>query len=634
MVGALTDTAAEPDEGGGDDNDAAENADDGTAPTADGEAEEPLGAGDDATPPATATATGWRWSGASWLPIAVSLLPFAVGMVVLVAVVGGDYHPAHDIAQIELRARDVGRYEVSLGPYSRDGWYHPGPAMFYLLAVPYRLLGSSSVGLGVGALAINGAAVAGMAVVARRRGGTPLLLITLVCCGLLVRSLGQGFLRDPWNPSLPVLAFGLVLFLAWSMTCGDVWALPVGAAVASFVVQTHIGYLALALPLVVWGAVWLVVLAIRRPEVVARRRLARSGLVTVGVLAVLWALPVVQQVTNEPGNLGEAWEYFRLTDDIAHTLGDGWRVLAGQLTLTPEWISGNRVLTISGEPTALYGSAPVPLLLVPLVAAVVVLWRRGPTDARRLLLTLGVAGVLGVLAVARTTGLAFMYRLRWVEVVGMVAGVVVLWAAWEWGRERLAKTAESRQRVGFVTAGLVAVLAVTSAVGAAGAGTPQERESSATAEVLPEVEDALPAEDGVVLIRPSSFGSMLFVPALLLGLERDDIAARIDPISAAVGDHRLYQGGPLRAELIVAVDEDITARLDDPTLELVAQWGEPPEYDPDDPVDAYERAFAAGDTAVLEGFARRTLDESADLRAPFTTRAVAVFLVPETLAET
>jgi hypothetical protein len=624
MVGALTDTAAEPDEGG-DDNDAAGNADDVVAPTSDG----------DTTPPAMAAPTGWRrWAGASWLPIAVSLLPFAVGMVVLVAVIGGDYHPAHDIAQIELRVRDVGRYEVSLGPYSRDGWYHPGPAMFYLLAVPYRLLGSSSVGLGVGALAINGAAVAGMAVVARRRGGTPLLLITLVCCGLLVRSLGQDFLRDPWNPSLPVLSFGLVLFLAWSMTCGDVWALPVGAAVASFVVQTHIGYLALALPLVVWGAVWLVGLAIRRPEVVARRRLAWSGLVTVGVLAVLWVLPVVQQVSNEPGNLGEAWEYFRLTDDIAHTLGDGWRVLAGQLTLTPEWITGNRVLTISGEPTTLYGSAPLPLLLIPLIAAVVVLWRRGPSDARRLVLTLGLVAVLGVQAVARTNGLAFMYRLRWVEVVGMVAGVVVLWAAWEWGRERLAKTAGSQQRMGLAAAGLVAVLAVTSAVGAAGAGTPQELESSAMSEVLPEVEAGLPAEDGVVLIRPSSFGSMLFVPALLLGLERDDIAARIDPLSAAVGDHRLYRGGPLRAELIVAVDEDITAKLDDPTLELVAQWGEPPAFDADDPVDAYEAAFAAGDTEVLEDFARRTLDESADLRAPFTTRAVAVFLVPETLAET
>jgi hypothetical protein len=617
MVRALTDTAAEPglDEGGGDGS----------------EADTPASSADSsATPPPT----GWRrWLGASWLPTAVTLLPFAVGIVVLVAVVGGDYHPAHDIAQIELRVRDIGHHEVSLGPYSRDGWYHPGPAMFYLLAVPYRMLGGgSSVGLGVGALLINGGAVAGMAVVARRRGGTPLLLITLACCGLLIRSLGHDFLRDPWNPSLPVLAFGLVLFLSWAMTCGDVWALPIGAAVASFVVQTHIGYLALALPLVVWGAVWLVVLAVRRPEVVARRRLALSGLVTVGVLAALWALPIIQQITNEPGNLGEAWEYFRLTDERAHTLADGWRVLAAQFTLSPEWLVGNKVQTISGEPTAMYGSAPVPLLLAPVVLAVVVLWRRGLSEARRLTLTLGLALVLGVAAVARTNGLAFVYRLRWVEVVAMVAGVVVLWAAWEWGRPRLAAVVQ--QRVGIAAAGLVAVLAVVNVVGAAGAGTPQERESSAMVEVIPEVEAALPAKEGVVLIRPSSFGSMLFVPALLLGLERDDIPARIDPISAAVGDHRLYRGGPLRAELIVVVDEDITDRLDDPALQLIAQWGEPPEADDSDPVNAYEDAFAAGDTAVLEDFALDTLDESADLRAPFTTESVAVFLVPDTQAET
>jgi hypothetical protein len=584
----------------------------------------------DEMPPADAGPPGRAWRDRLTSPAAalgLLLVPFAVGIVVLLAVVGGDYHPVHDLAQIELRVRDVGHHEVLLGPYSREGWYHPGPAMFFLLALPYRLTGGASVGMDVGALLINGAAVAGMVLVARRRGGTPLFLITLVACGLLVRSLGPDFLRDPWNPSLPVLSFGLVLFLSWAMTCGEAWALPLGAAVASFVVQTHIGYLALALPLVAWGAAWLVALAVRRPDEVPRWRLARAGLVTLGVLAVLWAPAVIQQVTAEPGNLGEAFEYFRLTDEPGHDAADAWRVVAAEFTTGPEWIAGNRTLTISGEPTALYGAAPIPVLLVVLIAAAVVLWRKGTSDARRLLLTLALALGLGALAVVNTRGLAFMYRLRWVEVLGMTAGVVVLWAAWLVIAER-APSAATPRRLGGAAVALVLVLATAATVGAARAGTPQAHDSAAVAALVPEVVAALPEGDEPVLIRPTSFGSMLFVPALLLGLEREGVAARIDPITAAVGEHRLHhQGDPLRAQLVIFVDEDIPARFDDPALELVAQWGDPPTPVPGDPVDAYEAAFPTGDTARLEDLARSTLDQAGELRAPFTLDAVAVFTV-------
>jgi hypothetical protein len=583
-------------------------------------------------PDGAAARPGWRERLTTPSPamgLAVTLLPFAVGIVALVLVVGGDYHPVHDVAQTEMHIRDVGRHQVLLGPYSREGWYHPGPAMFYLLALPYRLLGGASVGMGVGALLINGAAVAGMAIIARRRGGTPLFLITLVLVGLLVRSLGPDFVRDPWNPSLPVLAFGVVLFLSWAMTCGEIRALPIAVAVASFVVQTHIGYLALAVPLVGWGAAWLVVLAVRRPDQVPRRRLARAGLVAAGLGAVLWALPVHQQLTTEPGNLGEAFEYFRLTDQPGHGLGDAWRLLAAQFTLTPEWLTGNAPWTITGESTALYGAAPVPVLLVPVVAAAVALWRRGSTDARRLLLTLGVAFALGVPAITNTTGLAFAYRLRWIEVLAMTAGLVVLWAGWLLLDDKVTAPRDVR-RLGAATAAVVAVLAALNMVSLARAGTPQKHDSAVVAEVLPEVEAALPPGDGPVLIRPSSFGSMLFVPALQLGLERDGVTAVVDPITAAPGEHRLYRGGPLRAQLVVAVDHQIAPRLDDPTFELVGRWGDPPTGPPDldDPVTAYEEAFPTGDTDRLEALARATLDDVGRMEAPYTIEALAIFSVP------
>src|SRR5947207_1846128 len=121
------------------------------------------------------------------LALGVTLLPFVVAAVALVVRVGSDYTAGSDIGLTELRTFDVGRHPVLLGPYSRDGWNHPGPALFYALALPYRLAGSRSIGLALGALLINGLAVAAMALVARRVGRFPCMLVTLVGCAVLMR---------------------------------------------------------------------------------------------------------------------------------------------------------------------------------------------------------------------------------------------------------------------------------------------------------------------------------------------------------------------------------------------------------------------------------------------------------------
>ncbi|MDQ6946968.1 MAG: hypothetical protein M3256_12055, partial [Actinomycetota bacterium] len=173
----------------------------------------------------------------SWLAVAVItlvVLPLGAAVADQVFAVGGSYNPVDDDAAIELHTRDVGRYQVELGQYSRDDWSHPGPALFYLLALPYRLTGSSSIGNIVGALVINGLSVVGILVLAHRRGGGPLLCISAVGCALLIRGFGPLFLADPWNPLVPVLPFGFFLFLVWEMTCGGVRALPAAAAVGTF----------------------------------------------------------------------------------------------------------------------------------------------------------------------------------------------------------------------------------------------------------------------------------------------------------------------------------------------------------------------------------------------------------------
>src|SRR3954469_25808880 len=83
---------------------------------------------------------------------------------------GSSYIPSGDTSLIEMNVRDIA-HVPTLGVYSRFDWNHPGPALYYLLAAPYRLFGGSSTGLLVGALLLNIAAIVGSALVARRVGG-------------------------------------------------------------------------------------------------------------------------------------------------------------------------------------------------------------------------------------------------------------------------------------------------------------------------------------------------------------------------------------------------------------------------------------------------------------------------------
>src|SRR5690242_6719515 len=87
--------------------------------------------------------------------LAVAAFAVPVSAVVILATTHR-WYPASDQAIIELRTWDVGSTASPLvGPFSRLGWNHPGPLLFWALAIPYRLLGASSSGLLLSAAIIN-----------------------------------------------------------------------------------------------------------------------------------------------------------------------------------------------------------------------------------------------------------------------------------------------------------------------------------------------------------------------------------------------------------------------------------------------------------------------------------------------
>ena len=194
---------------------------------------------------------------------AVVALPLLVAAVRMLTTDG--YAPYADLPLIELSVRDVGRHPVLLGAYSRFGWFHPGPLMFYVLAVPYRLLGSRAASLPAAAALVNAGWVFAAAWLARRRAGLPGLAAVLAGTALVLRAMGSDHWTDPWNPSVAVLAFLVFVVACWCLAAGDDVGLVVAVVAGSFALQSHAGYL----PLV--GLVGVVAVGWRVALVRARR---------------------------------------------------------------------------------------------------------------------------------------------------------------------------------------------------------------------------------------------------------------------------------------------------------------------------------------------------------------------------
>jgi hypothetical protein len=503
------------------------------------------------------------------LVLALTLLPLGVAVITLFVSVRPEFLPTADHALIEMQVRDVGHHELLNGLYSREDWRHPGPMFAYLAAPLYRLLGSTAVAVNTVAVLVNGASIAGMALIARRLGGRGPMLAMLVASALLLRTLGAETVRDPWNNYVTVLPFGLMIFLTWAMLCRETWALPAGVVVASFLAQAHVGYVLLALPLLLLGAGALVVGAVRAGPGPDRRGLVRPGLLALGLLALLWLPPVYDAAVNRrDSNMARLVSYFRHSQDATHSLIEGWGVVTGQFSWPPEWATNALGPNFLGEDRHMY-TRPLPVLLALVALAAVVVWRG--TTGRRLVVVLAVALGLGIVAVARTLGGAFYYRLFWAWIPPVVAFVLVGWAGW-----MLVERRWPQRGTRVLTAGAVAVLAVLAIVNSVTqvtTDTRAEADGQVVAALLPGLLDDLDGRDGTVVITDALGTGSWYARGLILELERQGLdvkvpATDIAPLSA----HRVYRGGRLAGAYVVTRDQWIDQYAADPSMTLVAEW--------------------------------------------------------------
>jgi hypothetical protein len=370
----------------------------------------------------------------AWVAFGATLVPLVVAAVRAIA---RGWVPVGDAATIGIRARDVlGGGELPLiGPSTTFSWSsgiaqnHPGPLFYDALAAPAALF-PGPAGQVVGTVLVEAIAILGIFLLARRRGGDALAVVAMAMTAVLCWSMGSAVLVEPWPPNtllLPVACFAL---LAWSVAVGDVACLPWLVGVGSFIIQTNMSY-GVLIPVV---AAYALVELVRRGRRKELRPIRRTAWVTVAVVVVLWAQPLVEQVAGTgEGNMSR----------IVRGLGEGpmtlnWRsalqAVAQVVALPPWWarpsFADDFAFGLTGNPLPSSGLAVVSLGLV--FGLVVWCWRRArrhgdETSAAGLMtaLVLLVAAVITANQTPTTDQGTVAYQLRWLWPVAMFVWLAV-----------------------------------------------------------------------------------------------------------------------------------------------------------------------------------------------------------------
>ena len=531
---------------------------------------------------------GARWSSSALAAVVVAAVAVPVLLAGLAAL-NGVWRPSGDWAVLALRVGDVGGDSPLVGPYSRYGWNHPGPMLYWALAGPYHLLGRQPVDLLFGTALLNALAFAGTVGLAWRRGRLALVLLTGATLALLSSGLGPEVLRDPWNPYITLAPVALFAFLMWSVADGERWPIPVAAVVGSFLVQSHIGYAVLVASMTV--ATTGIVLYERRRRAAGatdhphRRRTVTVIATTALALGLCWAPVVVDQVAGS-GNVAAMVSYFSGGSDTTVGLPDAVGLASRNLALpSAPWLGAEEPTVPDGG--GLAPAAPIGLVLpaAAFVLALISAHRAGARSAVHLQILVGTAVLSGIVATSRITGEPYSYLLRWWWVVSALFWLSVAWSAGIAAVRWISLPHSARRAMSWVAVPVVVVLLLNTGATTARAASRAEVPDGSLTEILGELVDptvAALAGRGPLLVRTTGSVWGTAGDGVRLELERAGIPVVADTDDAfRLGPQRSAdERTPAHTLWVVSADAS-TAWQARPEMEFVTRW---------DPVDPLTRA--------------------------------------------
>jgi hypothetical protein len=361
-----------------------------------------------------------RSSAYAWCAVAIAL---AAAVAIALTQRAAPNFPVSDLAVSETYTILASQGRLLVGPYSRFSWHHPGPIYFYLLVPFYKLLGNRTLGLEVGALAINLCSMAAAMLIASRVGSRRYLVAT--CAAFLFFALRfQPALTSIWNPHVIAIPAMALVTSAVGALSGSAIALLAASTLSSFVTQTHVGTAPVALflaGLAVAGA-----LALPRPTPADQHRRWLTVAAAVLVAAVCWVPTLVEQVRGPEHNLSALWRYFTSTSSPHGWLpvGAAWAfALSGGFRTDYKMPIGTPIVVSHASITLLMVCVGLGGLAFGSVRCWVVQQRRG---AIAMFLPLGVCAI-ALLSLHRVAGSIDDHVVFWLSGIG-VLGVASLLA--------------------------------------------------------------------------------------------------------------------------------------------------------------------------------------------------------------
>ena len=333
----------------------------------------------------------------------------------------------HDMAILELFTRNVFHGGQLLGAYSRFGFHHPGPLLFYLFAPAYELGGQSFSALLATAVTVNAACVGTISTLVWRTGERPLALWLTVCLSLYLLYLEPDVLCSAWNPHLAILPYALTVVAFGCWLAGQRWALPIGAVAGSIAVQAHVSFV-VPMAFVLVGAMVIVLgrASMKRPPMggVSWTGLRAPVAAASGLAGMLWLPVVLEQLLHSPGNLTRLLE-FAASAPSDHTFGEALAAVtswSGAFVLAPAgWASRTPL-----SDHAVVATHAVTALLMVLLAALFC-DRSARTQIHRMLGGVALLSLVGAIVVtSRINGPMSDYLVRWTSLHGPLLGTVVL----------------------------------------------------------------------------------------------------------------------------------------------------------------------------------------------------------------
>jgi hypothetical protein len=504
----------------------------------------------------------------SWTDVLVAAL---VTMAVAVRL-RGSWTPLGDNALLEMWTQAVGTTSTPLvGGDARFGWNHLGPWLFWILAIPYRLLGSSAVGLLVGAAAINIVSIVVIGRIVRRVAGQAASLVVTAGALLFLAVATGNRLVDPWNPNVAQLPLMLAIVACWAVINGQQESLPWLIGAGSFCVQCHITFVGPVAVLTAFAAVH-VARGLRSSGSSASTAAPgslRSALRWTAIVTMVAWLPALIDLGMPHGhNLYRVARYFaRGSTGSKIGLRRAVRALLRETGLSSEWLGGRpgtQALTdaFDGRVGLLPG-----LGVGMLVVAAVVSIRTRDRVSRSLVMILSALLAGAVIELSVGSGQLFPYLFGWVTVVGMMCVLAVFIVG------ARARPDSATLRLAPVLPLFISGVLVATGVGAASPSSPRERSTDVAIvrSLAREASSHLDRTTSYRLSHGADHFNSIYEHGIVNALRKDGFRIVVEPTAAVLFGRQMtderalsYPRLQIFAPFVVAPGGSTVVALSDP----------------------------------------------------------------------